>query len=54
MKGPIEAAGHVVPATGKSFRVDACVLCRLRDGEIAEVRAYYDVMGLMAQLGLQA
>ncbi len=55
MKGPIQApGGHNVPATGKAFRMGTCVLCRMRGSQIAEVRAYYDVMGLMAQLGLQA
>lgn len=55
MQGPIQGpGGHVVPATGKSFRINACVLCRVQGHEIAEVRTYYDVMGLMAQLGLKA
>lgn len=55
MKGPIQGpGGHFVPATGKAFKINACVLCRLKDRQIAEVRAFYDVMGLMAQLGLRA
>ena len=54
MKGPLEAPGHSVPASGKSFRINAVVLCRLKGRQIAEVRTYYDVMGLMAQLGLRA
>ncbi len=53
MKGPIHAPGNrTVQPTGKNFKISSSILCRLIDGKIAEVRAYYDVMGLMGQLGL--
>lgn len=54
MKGPIHApGGRIVPATGKSFKISSSIVCRVADGKIAEVRAYYDVLGLMGQLGLE-
>lgn len=52
MKGPIKGPSGNVPPTGKSFRSDCCVVCRVSGRKISEVRVYYDVLGLMGQLGL--
>ncbi len=54
MKGPIRHPKGEVPATGKSFRMNLVVVCRVEGGRIAEVRGFYDVPDLMTQLGLQA
>ncbi len=43
--------GKETPPTGKSFTSNEVVVCRSTD-KIEEVRLYYDVLGLMAQLGL--
>jgi steroid delta-isomerase-like uncharacterized protein len=52
MKGPIHAGPRETPATGKSFKIPSSIICRVEDGRIEEVRIYFDVLGLMAQLGL--
>ncbi len=52
MKGPIHAGPKEIPPTGKSFRIPSSIICRVETGRIGEVRIYFDVLGLMAQLGL--
>jgi len=52
MKGPIHAGPREIPATGKSFKIPSSIIARVQDGQIGEVRIYFDVLGLMAQLGL--
>ncbi len=54
MKGPIHGpGGHMVQPTGKSFKIQSSIVCKTANGKIGEVRIYYDVLGLMAQLGLR-
>lgn len=54
LKGAITGpGGQAVPPTNKAFRMRTCIVCRVQHGRIREVRAYYDVLNLMAQLGLQ-
>src|SRR5215831_3175285 len=54
MKGPIHGpGGHMVQPTGKSFKIQSSIVCRTAGGKISEVRIYYDVLGLMGQLGLR-
>ena len=52
MKGPIHAGKSEIPPTGKSFRIPSSIVCHVENGLISEVRIYYDLMGLMSQLGL--
>ena len=52
MKGPIHAGPREIPATGKSFKIPSSIIARVQDGRIGEVRIYFDVLGLMGQLGL--
>ena len=53
MKGPMHGpGGRTVQPTNKSFKAPSSIVCRLEKGKIAEVRVYFDVLGLMAQLGL--
>ena len=52
MKGPIHAGPREIPATGKTFKIPSSIIARIEDGRIGEVRVYFDVLGLMAQLGL--
>ncbi len=52
MKGPIHAGPREIAATGKSFKIPSSIICRVDKGSIGEVRIYFDVLGLMAQLGL--
>ena len=54
MSGPMKAAGgKVVAPTGKSFRVEFCTIASWNEsGEIIEERLFYDLVGLMRQIGL--
>jgi len=52
MKGPIHAGPKEIPATGKSFKIPSSIIARVADDRIGEVRIYFDVLGLMGQLGL--
>jgi SnoaL-like polyketide cyclase len=53
MRGPLHGpGGHNVPPTNKSFRMQSSIVCKTIGGKISEVRLYYDVLGLMGQLGL--
>ena len=49
MPGP---GGKMIPATNKPIRVKEAVVFKLDGGEIAEVHEYYDLAGMMGQLGL--
>ena len=45
--------GKVLPPTGKSFEVDFCTVARWdEDGQIVEENLFYDVVGMMKQIGL--
>ena len=47
------ADGKEVPPTGKSFEVDFCTVAHWgEDGEIIEENLFYDVVGMMKQIGL--
>jgi predicted ester cyclase len=52
MQGPIHAGPREIQPTGKSFKIPSSIICRVEEGRIGEVRVYFDVLGLMAQLGL--
>ena len=51
MKGP---GGKVIAPTGKSFEVDFCTVARWdENGQIVEENLFYDVVGMMTQLGIK-
>ncbi|MEM0129750.1 MAG: ester cyclase, partial [Thermoplasmata archaeon] len=54
MRGPLKrGGGKVVPPTGKSFHVEFCTVATWTGrGEITEERLFYDLVGLMRQIGL--
>jgi SnoaL-like polyketide cyclase len=54
MKGPMKTADRkVIPPTNKSFHVEFCTVAHWNEkGEILEERLFYDLMGLMKQIGL--
>lgn len=54
MKGPMKTPeGKVIPPTGRSFRVEFCTVATWNEkGEITEERLFYDLVGLMKQVGL--
>ncbi len=52
-KGPLEApGGQTIPATNKFIRVPIALVAKIEGGKFSEVNAYFDQMGMMAQLGL--
>ncbi len=53
MKGPMKMAdGKEIPPTNKKFEVEFCTVAHWKDGEIIEERLFYDLVGLMKQIGL--
>jgi steroid delta-isomerase-like uncharacterized protein len=50
--GPLVGPGGTVPPTGKSAETRFLEVFEMRDGKIARSRLYYDLMGMLAQLGL--
>jgi hypothetical protein len=53
-KGPMKTPdGKVIPPTNKRFQVEFCTIAHWNDkGEITEERLFYDLVGLMKQIGL--
>lgn len=53
MTGPMVLAdGTEIPPTGKSFEVDFCTIARWDNGQIVEENLFYDLVGMMKQIGL--
>lgn len=53
MTGPMVLAdGTVIPPTGKSFDVDFCTVARWDNGQIVEENLFYDLVGMLRQLGI--
>jgi ketosteroid isomerase-like protein len=50
--GPLQTPAGEIPPTGRPMVLPFADVFRVIDGKIAEHRVYYDVLGLMAQLGL--
>ena len=52
-KGPFPGpGGSMIPATGRAYRHREGFVFRVVGGKIVEWRLYWDVLGVMAQLGL--
>jgi hypothetical protein len=53
MKGPMKGAdGKEIPPTNKKFEVEFCTVAHWKNGEIIEEKLFYDLVGLMKQIGL--
>ena len=53
MTGPMKNAdGSETPPTNKKFDIEFCTVAKWRDGEITEEKLFYDVVGMMKQIGL--
>lgn len=50
--GPLTGAAGTIPATGKHVEVRFCEVFKMRNGKVAEQHLYYDVLGLLSQLGV--
>ena len=48
----ISARSNCIALNGKRFEVDFCTVARWHDGRIVEENFFYDVVGMMSQLGL--
>ncbi|HWM50705.1 MAG TPA: ester cyclase [Thermoplasmata archaeon] len=52
-KGPLEAPGAPpIPATNRPVRLPYAFIAKVDGGKFAETHLYFDVAGMMAQLGL--
>jgi len=49
MKGP---DGKLIPPTKKKFHIDFCTAAHWKDGEIVEEKLFYDLVGLLKQIGV--
>jgi steroid delta-isomerase-like uncharacterized protein len=51
-RGPLETPAGPIPATNKSIRLPYAFIAKVEGGKFAETNLYFDVAGMMAQLGL--
>jgi steroid delta-isomerase-like uncharacterized protein len=49
--GPLVTPGGELPASGKTVRVPAVQVIRAAGGKLQEARHYFDVLGMLQQLG---
>ncbi len=53
MKGPMKGPdGKMIPPTNKSFKLEFCTVAHWKGDEITEERLFYDLVGMMKQIGL--
>ena len=53
MTGPMQGPdGNDIPPTNKSFKTDFCTVAHWVDGKIVEENLFYDLVGVMQQIGL--
>jgi ketosteroid isomerase-like protein len=53
MKGPMKGPdGTMIAPTNKKFEVEFCTVAHWQNGKIVEERLFYDLVGLMRQIGL--
>lgn len=53
MIGPMKTPdGKTIPPTHKTAKLEFCTVAFWKNGEIVEERLFYDVVGMMKQLGL--
>jgi ketosteroid isomerase-like protein len=51
-KGPIKGLdGQMIQPTNKSFKTEFCTVATWKDGKITEERLFYDLVGVMTQIG---
>lgn len=50
--GPMQMGEDTIPATGKAVSTKGSYFAIVRDGKLAEMHTYPDLMGMMMQLGL--
>lgn len=50
--GPLAGPAGTIPATGRKLELHLVDVHHIQNGKIVKSRTYYDVMGMMQQLGL--
>jgi steroid delta-isomerase-like uncharacterized protein len=50
--GPLQTPTGNIPPTGRAAEQRFCTVNRIENGKITEARQYFDLLGLMQQLGL--
>lgn len=50
--GPLSTPAGPIPATNRTVTVEFCDVARLKDGMIASVHTYFDLMTMLRQLGV--
>jgi steroid delta-isomerase-like uncharacterized protein len=51
-RGPLEGPFGTIPPTGRTGRVAAVQIGTVRNGKLVELRHYFDLMTVLAQLGV--
>ena len=53
MKGPMKGLdGKEIPPTNKSFEIEFCTVAHWKDGKIIEEKLFYDLVGMLKQIGV--
>lgn len=53
MKGSMKGSdGRMIPPTNKSFEIEFCTVAHWKDGQIVEERLFYDLVGMLKQIGV--
>ncbi|MEO9320891.1 MAG: ester cyclase [Nitrososphaera sp.] len=54
-KGPMKGAdGKTIPPTNKKFHLEFCTVATWKDGKITEERLFYDLVGMLKQIGVMS
>jgi len=52
--GPLPTPAGVIPPSGRPVELRFCSVNRIENGKVTEARLYFDVLGLMQQLGVSS
>ena len=53
MRGPMKGSdGKLIAPTNKKFRIEFCTVAHWKNGEIVEEKLFYDLVGLLKQIGV--
>jgi predicted ester cyclase len=50
--GPLATPQGTIPATGRRVSISYCIVGRSRDGKLASGHNHFDLLGILAQLGV--
>ena len=53
MRGPMKGSdGKLIAPTNKKFHIEFCMVAHWKNGEIIEEKLFYDLVGLLKQIGV--